>query len=44
MSTSPDLQQEIIQAEAKVNELREKLRQQKNNESALQNLRNPHER
>ncbi|MBI5907756.1 MAG: H-NS histone family protein [Burkholderiales bacterium] len=32
MSNSPDLQQEIIQAEAKVNELREKLRQQKNNE------------
>lgn len=32
MSTSHDLQQEIIQAEAKVNELREKLSQQKNNE------------
>lgn len=32
MSTSQDLQQEIILAEAKVNELREKLSQQKNSE------------
>ena len=32
MSTAHDLQQQIIQAEAKVNELREKLNEQKNSE------------
>lgn len=32
MSTSSELQQQINQAEAKVNELREKLAEQKNNE------------
>ncbi len=34
MSTMTDLQQQIIQAEAKVNELREQLAQQRNNERA----------
>ena len=34
MPTLHELQQEVIQAEAKVNELREKLNQQKNNERA----------